>query len=364
MGFQPAQGLIGQIDETLAITDLSDVTAVTGTGTTVVFSASPTFTGTLNAAGITATGVFLGSDGSAAAPTYSFSAAGADDWGMFRDANNGVGFSVNATEAFAVGSGGALLGSDNYLAWGNGALSSGPVFDLFLYREAAATLQMGADVNGAAVAQTFKAHDGVTGTDIAGANLILAGGRGTGAGAVGNLIFQTSTLLGSGTTAQTLATRLTIDSLAITSTLPLIGSASIDVGSSAIPWRTGYFGTALVVGTNPAATGIGRFQNNTYLYWRNAANGADVLCIGVDGSDRIIIGNSATGVYIQSSSSGAVGFFSTTPVTAKTGWGTATGTATRTTFATTTVTLEQLAERVKALIDDLHQTAGYGLLRT
>lgn len=38
----------------------------------------------------------------------------------------------------------------------------------------------------------------------------------------------------------------------------------------------------------------------------------------------------------------------------KTGWATATGTATRTTFATGSVTLPQLAERVKALIDDLY----------
>ena len=37
----------------------------------------------------------------------------------------------------------------------------------------------------------------------------------------------------------------------------------------------------------------------------------------------------------------------------KTGWTAASGTAARTTFATTTVTTEQLAERVKALIDDL-----------
>lgn len=34
-------------------------------------------------------------------------------------------------------------------------------------------------------------------------------------------------------------------------------------------------------------------------------------------------------------------------------WASATGTATRTTFATSTVTTAQLAERVKALIDDL-----------
>lgn len=37
----------------------------------------------------------------------------------------------------------------------------------------------------------------------------------------------------------------------------------------------------------------------------------------------------------------------------RTGWAAATGTATRTTFATGSVTLAQLAERVKALLDDL-----------
>jgi hypothetical protein len=37
----------------------------------------------------------------------------------------------------------------------------------------------------------------------------------------------------------------------------------------------------------------------------------------------------------------------------KTGWDAPTGTATRTTFATSTVTTAQLAERLKALIDDL-----------
>ena len=48
----------------------------------------------------------------------------------------------------------------------------------------------------------------------------------------------------------------------------------------------------------------------------------------------------------------------------KTGWAIPTGTATRTTFATGSVTLPQLAERVKALIEDLHGTAGHGLIGT
>lgn len=46
------------------------------------------------------------------------------------------------------------------------------------------------------------------------------------------------------------------------------------------------------------------------------------------------------------------------------GWATPTGTATRTTFDTATVTTAQLAERVKALIDDLHATAGHGIIGT
>ena len=45
----------------------------------------------------------------------------------------------------------------------------------------------------------------------------------------------------------------------------------------------------------------------------------------------------------------------------KTGWGNFGGTATRTTFTTSTVTLEQLAERMKALIDDLKT---HGLIGT
>lgn len=50
---------------------------------------------------------------------------------------------------------------------------------------------------------------------------------------------------------------------------------------------------------------------------------------------------------------GVMGFWGATPIARPTGWAAMTGTATRTAFATTTVTLEQLAQRVKALTDDL-----------
>ena len=50
--------------------------------------------------------------------------------------------------------------------------------------------------------------------------------------------------------------------------------------------------------------------------------------------------------------------------TRKTGWTLPTGTASRATFATATVTTEQLAQRVMALLEDLHVTAGHGLIGT
>lgn len=69
----------------------------------------------------------------------------------------------------------------------------------------------------------------------------------------------------------------------------------------------------------------------------------------------------------QSSFSGAIDFsiLRNTGVqiltSRRTGWTAATGTATRTTFNTATVTLPQLAERVKALLDDL---TAHGLIGT
>lgn len=62
---------------------------------------------------------------------------------------------------------------------------------------------------------------GGLGADIVGSSLIIAGGVSTGAGAPSSIAFQTTTVAGSSSTPQTLTTRLTISSTAITSTLPL-----------------------------------------------------------------------------------------------------------------------------------------------
>lgn len=117
------------------------------------------------------------------------------------------------------------------LAWASTTNIFGAL-DLFLSREAAAVLKLGADVNGSPVTQTCKAHDGITGTDIAGATLQLASGRGTGAGTISTVLIQTPTVLGSGTTAQSLTTRVTINSSGLKATgyLSSDGSAGVTAG--------------------------------------------------------------------------------------------------------------------------------------
>lgn len=61
----------------------------------------------------------------------------------------------------------------------------------------------------------------------------------------------------------------------------------------------------------------------------------------------------AGSLKVGTSGTSTLGFYGATPVVRPTGWAAATGTATRATYATTTATVTQLAERLKALIDDL-----------
>lgn len=223
----------------LAVAALSDISttycalagctmtgAVTSTiGTITTNTPALTATQTWNASGVTFKPIFLNVTNTASAAAsrlmdlqvgsssqFSVTASGQVDIlnAGVRARNVYIGYFGSSAVSILSDSGVYQLGSGN---------------DIVLGRDAAATLQLGADVNGSAVAQTIKAHDGITGTDIAGANLTIAGGRGTGAGAVGNVILSTSTLLGSGTTAQSLTARLTITGTEFTSTLPWVFGA-------------------------------------------------------------------------------------------------------------------------------------------
>ena len=109
---------------------------------------------------------------------------------------------------------------------------------VFLNREAAAILQIGQDVNGAAVDQTIKGPDGITGTDKTGGSLTLGPGRGTGAAVSGSAILNRNLVGATGTTAQTQApayvacpTKILSNTSAIAQTIATITTTSTTGGS-------------------------------------------------------------------------------------------------------------------------------------
>jgi hypothetical protein len=99
---------------------------------------------------------------------------------------------------------------DSFTVAGTLGIGTAPTArDLVLVRDAAATLQMGADA-ATATAQKLKAHDG-SGTDKTGADMTIAAGIGTGTASGGSLYLQTGGVGGaSGSSLNTLTNRVTI----------------------------------------------------------------------------------------------------------------------------------------------------------
>lgn len=96
------------------------------------------------------------------------------------------------------------------------------------------------------------------------------------------------------------------------------------------------------------------------LHWHHNSDGSGsaVPVLSMTAANRVGVNVSTPGYTLDAAgdvnSTGVYRVSGTQVVgTRKTGWAAATGTATRTTFATGTVTTAQLAERVKALVDDL-----------
>jgi hypothetical protein len=314
------------------------------TGTGVDLQAAGSYTFGANITSIPFSGPLLGPNGSASAPTYSFS--GGATTGAYSNGAGSYDISISGTRRYAFDASTLAILSDT------AQIQMGVALDCNLSRDAAAVLAL---KNGT-TAQEFRVYNTFTdasnyerGALIWSSNVFRIDSSAAGTGTARNLRLAIG---GSGWTLVASSLQIQPD-----------GDNDRDLGTSSLRVRTGYFGTAITLGTNPAASGALRIAHGSYVRSRNSANTADLDLI-VASSDRIEVGSSTTPVLVQPSSAGHIGFFSTTPITARTGWGTATGTATRTTFDTTTVTLSGLAERVKALIDDLHQTAGYGLLRT
>lgn len=164
-----------------------------------------------------------------------------------------------------------------------------------------------------------------------------------------------------------------------------VGSFNYVLNNNATSTITTAHGTQSVITANPAGSlistgylfrgeygGSGTITNRYGLYiddlctsyLLNLQVGGSVS--GGGGTAGLGVGTPATGTgNIDASGSVKASFFSVGSnqvVSARrTGWTTPTGTASRATFATSTVTVSQLAERVKALIDDL---VAHGLIGT
>ncbi|MBK9968691.1 MAG: hypothetical protein IPP07_29035 [Holophagales bacterium] len=119
--------------------------------------------------------------------------------------------------ALVAGNGNIFLSSARQLSLegDTGALAFGAAVDLLLTRPAAATLQLGAAAaNADGVDQTLQTQGGITGTDRAAGDLTIQTGVGTGTGA-SKIVFRTPTRVGTGTTAQTNAARMTISDIGV-----------------------------------------------------------------------------------------------------------------------------------------------------
>lgn len=128
-------------------------------------------------------------------------------------------FTVLGTPTFGVGGAGASglaaeIRNDGYFAWQSGTTIGANSLDTFLSRGgAAATLQLGAANALAPVNQILQAQGSRAGTDsnVAGANLNIQPGTGTGNSVGAQLLLRTPAAGGSGNAAQTMTTRLTFN---------------------------------------------------------------------------------------------------------------------------------------------------------
>jgi hypothetical protein len=120
---------------------------------------------------------------------------------------NGAAYSFNGTPVFGNAQG-SRFDVAVPIAFGT-TVGGSP--DIFLRRVGAANLALGAADAASPVAQTLSVQNVVGGTsNTAGANWTLAGSRGTGTGAGGDIIFQTAPAGGSGTSQNALAAAFTV----------------------------------------------------------------------------------------------------------------------------------------------------------
>lgn len=162
---------------------------------------------------------------------------------------------------------------------------------------------------------------GGSGTDIAGASLTVAGGKGTGSGAPGSLIFQTSTASGSGSTLQTLATRLTLaPTLATFTTDVSFTSTTANADSILLQPKTGGAGAFAGTVTSADLTAARTWTFPDTDITTSTGTGALVLGTAPTFTTSLtlnagsIITDTTTGLKIGTATTQKIGLFNAAPV--------------------------------------------------
>ncbi len=208
--------------------------------------------------------------------------------------------------------------SDNYFGWSSGADVSSAT-DLFLRRNAAANLALGAVDAASPVAQTISVQNVSTGTsDTAGAALSIAGSQGTGTGVGGSILFKTAPAGSTGSSQNALTTAMTI-----------LGSGKIGIGtttpSDLLDVNGAINSTALTISqTSPSSTNryiIGNsngfaLRSNISYGWGSGsgdAGGSKDTGISRGAANTVYIGNGTGGDSSGTLVATNIGIGSTSP---------------------------------------------------
>jgi hypothetical protein len=184
----------------LGITNSAGANVLTKSDGTNLVASSLSDSGTA----VTSTVPVLHPAGTAAAPSIALAA----DKGFF-SVSTLIGWSGGGTAGGNLGAAGVYLGTGKALILNNNGDAQ------ITATGAAATLQLGAAAaNADGVDQTLQTQGGITGTDRAAGDLTIQTGVGTGTGA-SKIVFRTPTRVGTGTTAQTNAARMTISDIGV-----------------------------------------------------------------------------------------------------------------------------------------------------